>query len=654
MIHEDLSQEALSGAGRAARFISIAGKRYYIAAHVVRRADDPSAVVGLAGITIPLDKFEARPLATLLTNMTITFFVLLLVAIPLFTIARRLFLSPLVTMANVARTFGETGKAPRLSIHTNDEIQQLAEAFNTAAVSRMAVQKALVAERARAEQASRAKSEFLANMSHEIRTPMNGVIGMIDLARDTPLNPEQKQYLETASSSAESLLSIINDILDFSKIEAGRLDLDSSEFALTRGIANGLAALALEADRRGVKLIIEIGSNVPESLVGDLGRLRQIVVNLVGNAIKFTEKGEVALRVEVDSRTDTHVTLHFAVEDTGIGIRQDKQALIFDAFSQADGSTTRQFGGTGLGLSISSKLVSMMQGRIWVESEPGVGSIFHFTAAFGIGKRSPWADNNPHVSLKSGRPLRILLAEDNAVNQCVASSLLERRGHTVVCATNGVQALAMLDDSIDIVLMDIQMPEMGGFEAAAAIRQREVMTGRRVPIVALTARAMKGDREECLAAGMDDYVSKPLRPADLYGAITRNLDRSRAASCTEAHHEPDENERDLALLMSVVGDNSAFLSDLVSMFAAESVKMLDQIGTAIDEGDDDALESAAHTLRGSAATLAGKAASETASKLEILGRTLRSSEARPLYVQLCREVTSMNSSLEHLILRRAG
>ena len=557
-------------------------------------------------------------------------------------------------MANVARTFGETGKAPRLSIHTNDEIQQLAEAFNTAAVSRMAVEKALVAERARAEQASRAKSEFLANMSHEIRTPMNGVIGMIDLARDTPLNPEQKQYLETASSSAESLLSIINDILDFSKIEAGRLDLDSSEFALTRGIANGLAALALEADRRGVKLIIEIGSNVPESLVGDLGRLRQIVVNLVGNAIKFTEKGEVALRVEVDSRTDTHVTLHFAVEDTGIGIRKDKQALIFDAFSQADGSTTRQFGGTGLGLSISSKLVSMMQGRIWVESEPGVGSIFHFTAAFGIGKRSPSADNDPHVSLKNGRPLRILLAEDNAVNQRVASSLLERRGHTVVCATNGVQALAMLDDSIDIVLMDIQMPEMGGFEAAAAIRQREVMTGRRVPIVALTARAMKGDREECLAAGMDDYVSKPLRPADLYGAITRNLDRSRAASCTEAHHEPDENERDLALLMSVVGDNSAFLSDLVSMFATESVKMLDQIGTAIDEGDDDALESAAHTLRGSAATLAGKAASETASKLEILGRTLRSSEARPLYVQLCREVTSMNSSLEHLILRRAG
>jgi signal transduction histidine kinase/CheY-like chemotaxis protein len=794
-VHEGISRDALAGSGRASQFLKIRGQRYFVAAHVVRRADNPSVIVGVAGITIPLDRFEARPLATLLTNMTITFFVLVLVAIPLFIAARRLFLSPLVTMAKAARTFGETGRAPRLSIQTNDEIQELAEAFNTAAVSRMAFERDLVAERARAEQASRAKSEFLANMSHEIRTPMNGVIGMIDLALDTPLDAEQKQYLDTAASSAESLLSIINDILDFSKIEAGKLDLDPSEFALADGIADGLAALALKADRSGVEMSVEIGSDVPDSLVGDLGRLRQIIVNLVGNAIKFTEKGEVVLRVEAESRSGNDVVLHFAVRDTGIGIPKDKQALIFEAFSQADGSTTRQFGGTGLGLSISSRLVSMMNGRIWVESEPGVGSVFHFTAAFGIGTKSWATHDSPAVSLDGVKvlvvddngtnrrilhamlsrwgmrpklaasgaealdlldadngsdrfglllvdavmpemdgfslierirqkaansnmlilmlsssskrdaimrcrelgvslyltkpvrqselrqaitaalsavatgiegqqevslmpeivndtPLRILLAEDNAVNQRVASSLLERRGHTVVCATNGVQALAMLDDSIDLVLMDIQMPEMGGFEATAAIREREAISGRHVPIIALTARAMKGDREECLAAGMDDYLSKPIRPAELYAVIGRISGRSAAAIRVEESSQASGANADV--LMSVVGNNTELLSDLVSMFADESVKLLEQIGTAIDEGDDDALESAAHTLKGSSATLAGSAASETAAQLELLGRTLRSHEGKPLYLRLSREVASLNRSLEHFVLRRAG
>jgi PAS domain S-box-containing protein len=379
-----------------------------------------------------------------------------------------------------------------------------------------------------AETANRAKSQFLANMSHEIRTPMNGIIGMTALALDGPLTPAQAECLDTIRSQAESLLTIVNDILDFSKIESRRVELESVPFTLAHALGEVVRPLAVRAREKGIALTSAIAADVPPRILGDPVRLKQIVTNIASNAVKFTEQGSVAIAVTVERRAEGPMTLHLSVADTGIGIPAEKQAAIFDPFRQVDGSMTRRFGGTGLGLAIASTLVELMSGRITVDSAPGRGTTFHVALPVAAAGEDVETESAVSAAVAAAarraaapaRKARILVAEDNLVNQRVAAALLTRRGHAVTVVNNGREAVdALQREPFDLVLMDVQMPEMDGFEATAAIREMERDTGRRVRIVAMTAHAMSGDREHCLAAGMDDYLSKPIDQRSLYDVV---------------------------------------------------------------------------------------------------------------------------------------
>jgi signal transduction histidine kinase/HPt (histidine-containing phosphotransfer) domain-containing protein len=473
---------------------------------------------------------------------------------------------------------------------------------------------ALARARQEAQEARRAKSEFLATMSHEFRTPLHEIMGMTDLALDTELTPEQRTYLTTAKTSANTLLAIIGDILEYAELEAGQLELASDRFGLWDTVEKTMDIMVPHAREKGLELDGRIAPNVVKEALGDPVRLRQVLTNLIGNAIRFTEQGEVFVEVAQEADDGREVELHFTVRDTGIGIPEDKQAVIFDTFRQADGSTTRQYGSIGLGLAMSKQLVELMGGRIWVESRVGQGSAFHFAVRLA----------RPSEEMQAGQErkpipsqLRILVVEDSPTNQLIARANLEKAGHLVHVVENGRKAVEAWKNGVfDLVLMDIAMPEMDGVEATCIIRGWEEVTGGHVPIVAMTAFAMQEYRERAMQAGMDAYVTKPVSPHELRRAIEPLLLRApRRPAKGPARPAPV----DLEAALGVVDGDVEVLRAVVEMFLAECDGQVAALSQAVAQGDASAVESTAHALKGVVSNVGGVGAGATAGRLEAMG-----------------------------------
>ena len=516
----------------------------------------------------------------------------------------------------------------------------------------------LIAARDAANASTRAKADFLANMSHEIRTPMHGILGMTDLALATPLSPEQREYIQLAHTSAENLLSLINDILDFSKIEAGKLTLEHIDFDLRAQLQEVVKPLSLRAQQQGLDLVLDIDSALPERFIGDPLRVRQLILNLVSNALKFTETGRISILVKTLAPSDRGFNIQCAVSDTGIGIPADKLHSIFDAFTQADTSTSRQYGGTGLGLSICAQLVRLMQGKIWVESTLGQGSTFYFTVC--LETQSAPTENpsapiaaSPSTSIAAEsigfRPLRILLAEDNPVNQTFAMAVLSKAGHQVTLAQNGQQAVGLAkQQAFDVILMDMHMPVMDGLQAAQAIR----VMNKQTPIIALSAQTEGDFRTQCLDAGMNDTLPKPIRAETLLMKLSALSISDTAPPSPQLPDAPTETTLpplDLAEALLTAGGDHELLIGMARLALQQIDENMPTLRSLSRTAKSDQLKERAHRLKGSLASMAANPAFEACKALESKARTAKISEYESTMDALELEIRRLRPALEAIL-----